>query len=365
MEPLELDGAQGEGGGQILRSALTLSMITSTPFRIDGIRARRPKPGLLRQHLTAVQAAADISGAQVAGAEPGSRRLEFRPGATRGGDYRWAIGTAGSCTLVLQTVLPALWFADGPSTVWVSGGTHNPAAPPAHFLMAAWLPLMRRMGVATEIELLRHGFYPAGGGEVTARVSPTPKLMPLHLPQRGEAVSAKATAIVASVPSGVADRELARLTERLGPLEARSVVLPAREGPGNALMVELTYAHIAELFTAFGERGVPAETVADRLAKTVRHYRDGTAAVGEHLADQLVLPMALAGGGSFTTTSLSPHLETNLAVIRKFLPTDASIARQEDGWRVGIGSLQDSQQKDSCATDEARSHRRRGLPDRL
>ncbi|MCB1914353.1 MAG: RNA 3'-terminal phosphate cyclase [Rhodocyclaceae bacterium] len=141
-----LDGAQGEGGGQILRTALTLAMITGTPMHIERIRAGRAKPGLLCQPLTAVHAAAQICGADVSGVEPGSQELDFKPGKIRGGDYRWAIGTASSCTLVLQTVLPALWFADGPSTARVSGGTHNPAAPPAHFLMAAWLPLMRRMG---------------------------------------------------------------------------------------------------------------------------------------------------------------------------------------------------------------------------
>ena len=172
MQFVQLDGAQGEGGGQILRTALTLSMITGQPFRIENIRARRAKPGLLRQHLTAVNAASEICSAEVQGAEPGSSTLRFIPNRIKGGNYLFAIGTAGSCTLVLQTILPALWFADEPSTVVITGGTHNPAAPPADFLIRAWLPLMHRMGVKMTLDLIRHGFYPAGGGEIHATVDP-------------------------------------------------------------------------------------------------------------------------------------------------------------------------------------------------
>lgn len=320
MEWVELDGSEGEGGGQILRSALTLSMITGTPLRIVNIRAKRSKPGLLRQHLTAVSAAAEICGAEVIGAQTGSKTLSFMPGAIRGGDYRYAIGTAGSCTLVLQTVLPALWFADAPSTVTVSGGTHNPAAPPADFLLRTWLPLVRKMGVVMDIELLRHGFYPAGGGEIRARVSPVASLHSLQLEERGELQSCKATAIVAGVPHEVARRELAQLSERLGPMHQEVRDLPSNEGPGNALLVEFEYGALCELFVGFGEKGLPAERVADQVARLAGVYRAGKAATGEHLADQLLLPLALAGSGSFTTASLSSHLLTNISVIEKFLP---------------------------------------------
>lgn len=338
---IELDGSQGEGGGQILRTALSLSMITGTPFRIERIRAKRSKPGLLRQHLTAVKAAAEICGALVRGAEPGSLVLEFTPGTIRGGDYRYAIGTAGSCTLVLQTVLPALWFAEVSSTVTVSGGTHNSAAPPADFLQRVWLPLMQRMGVNMELELLRHGFYPAGGGELQARVQPLKALQPLHLPARGALLQARATAIVAGVPGEVARRELSALNEdlagALGEVAGEIRGLSSCEGPGNALLLELQYAGAAELFTAFGEKGLPVPEVAHRLAREVLAFHRSGAAVGEYLADQLLLPMALAGGGSFITSTMSSHLQTNLAVIEKFLPVEILTAECAEGVRVTLG----------------------------
>lgn len=317
---LGLDGSQGEGGGQILRSALTLSMITAKPFRMERIRAKRTKPGLLRQHLTAVEAAAAICGAQA-----GSQTLSFTPGPIRSGEYRFAIGTAGSCTLVLQTVLPALWFADGESTLAVSGGTHNPAAPPADFLISAWLPLMCSIGIDTEIDLLRHGFYPAGGGEIAARVRPVSALRPFQLSTRGQFLGAKAVAVVAAVPKDVATRELARVAAKLGDIEQEVRILSPREGPGNVLMIELRYPEVTEVFTAFGARGVRAETVAERAVRDARQFRDSAAVVGEHLADQLVLPMALAGHGTFTTTRLSPHLKTNIAVIEEFLDVEFRI----------------------------------------
>ncbi|MBL8473889.1 MAG: RNA 3'-terminal phosphate cyclase [Rhodocyclaceae bacterium] len=322
MQPLQLDGSEGEGGGQILRTALALSMITGRPFRIERIRARRSKPGLLRQHLTAVQAAAAISGAVVQGAQPGSQTLEFAPGTIRGGDYRFAIGTAGSCTLVLQTVLPALWFADAPASVVVTGGTHNPAAPPADFLIRAWVPILRGMGVDMEVELQRHGFVPAGGGCVRATVRPCHALQPLELTERGALLGCTATAVVAGVAGEVARRELDAVASRLPQAQQQIRQLPANEGPGNVLMLELRHERCSELFTSFGARGLPAENVAARLLKEQHAYARSNAAVGEHLADQLVIPLALAGRGRFTAALLSSHLATNIEVVRRFLDVD-------------------------------------------
>ena len=336
MEWIELDGSRGEGGGQILRTALSLSMITGIPFAIERIRAGRKKPGLLRQHLTAVQAAAAVCGAQVEGATAGSLQLRFQPGPIRGGDYAFAIGSAGSSTLVLQTVLPALWFADRPSTLRVSGGTHNPAAPPADFLIRCWQPLLQRMGVTLDIQLLRHGFYPAGGGEVLAATVPVTAWQPLHLEARGELRRTRAIGVVSGVPVDVAKREMQRAASSLGPLDEELRVLPANEGPGNVLMVVLEYPELTELFSACGERGLAGEAVADRAAREARLFRDSGAAVGEYLADQLLLPLALAGQGSFTTPALSSHLETNCLVIEKFLPVRHVFAEADGCVRVSL-----------------------------
>lgn len=338
METIELDGSRGEGGGQILRTALSLSMITGRPFRIERIRSRRKRPGLLRQHLTAVQAAVEICGAEVSGAELGAQDLSFKPGRIRGGDYRFAIGTAGSCTLVLQTILPALWFADGASSVRVSGGTHNSAAPPADFLIRCWLPLLRGMGVDMEIELLRHGFYPAGGGEIRVGVRPVVAWQALDLEARGAFRAGRASAVVAGLSADIARRELERVAAQLGGIEREMRVLPAAQGPGNVVLVEMAYERVTEIFAGFGEKGVPAESVADGAARAARLFNQGEAAVGEYLADQLLLPMALAGQGCFTTGTLSSHLKTNVEVIERFLDVRFQIDEAVRSARVSLSA---------------------------
>lgn len=316
---LELDGAIG--GGQILRSALSLSMHSGRPFRIGNIRAERSRPGLLRQHLTAVQAAAQVCAAHTEGAQLGSQGLSFRPGPIQAGDYRFAIGSAGSCTLVLQTLLPALLRAPGPSRVRISGGTHNPLAPPAEFLELAWLPLLRRMGARVELQLLRHGFVPAGGGELELRVQPG-ELRPLHLERRGAVLRQQARALLAGLPGHVGERELARVAQRLRWPRAclHLVRLDETCGPGNALLLEIVCEQVSELFCAFGQRGLPAEKVADQAIDQARDWLASEAAVAEQLADQLLLPLALAGGGSFTCNRVTAHLRSNLSVIQRFLP---------------------------------------------
>ncbi len=319
---IELDGAQGEGGGQILRSALTLAMITGQPFRMINIRANRPKPGLMRQHLAAVQASAVVCGAEVSGAIAGSRTLTFTPGALRGGDYAFAIGTAGSCTLVLQTLLPALLYADAPSTVKISGGTHNAMAPPVHFLQRSWGGVLARMGADIDIELKRFGFYPAGGGEVVARVAPCARLKPFELLERGARKHGFAESFIAGIPASVAVRELAAIGTGMGWAEEQLLHrgLPGEQGPGNALLLTLEHENVTEVFAGFGEKAVRAETVAKNVLQEARAWIASGAAVGEHLADQLMLPMALAGGGAFSTNVLSSHALTNAEVISRFLP---------------------------------------------
>src|SRR6185436_4161528 len=201
---LTIDGSFGEGGGQILRTALSLSLVTGKPFRIDNIRARRKNPGLLRQHLTAVNAATEISHAEVTGAGIGSRELTFAPGSVESGDYAFAVGTAGSTTLVLQTVLPALLIANGKSQLILEGGTHNPFAPPFDFLAQAFLPLVNRMGPQVTAELERPGFYPAGGGRIRVTIEPAGELKRLDISSRGEVLARRAKAVVANLPISIA-----------------------------------------------------------------------------------------------------------------------------------------------------------------
>lgn len=330
---IEIDGSKGEGGGQVLRTSLALSMVTGKPFRIDKIRAGRPRPGLMRQHLTSVEAARQVCSGTVTGAEIGSQRLEFTPGPVRGGDFDFAIGTAGSTTLVLQTVLPALVTAPGPSTVTVSGGTHNTHAPSVHFLRAAFLPQLNRMGPKVDLELLRHGFYPAGGGRVRASVSPCDRLSPIDLTETTEITGVRATASIAGLPGTIAKRELAVLGEKLGwPEECLHIEqLPEGVGPGNVVSADVIRGDVTEVFTGFGERGVSAEKVARGTAKDVRSYLAAGVPVWRHLADQLMLPLALAGGGCFTTGPLSGHSITNAGVIEAFLDLKVHRSERDDG----------------------------------
>ena len=225
MDMIELDGSHG--GGQLLRTALTLSLCTGTAFALSGIRAGRSKPGLMRQHLASVNAAAQVGSAQVYGAELGSLALRFEPGTIGAGDHTFAIGSAGSTTLVLQTVLPALARASGPSTLRLEGGTHNPMAPTADFIAKTWLPRLRDIGYEASIELERPGFYPAGGGILHARIEPAPALKECHFTERGEARGLVATALLSGLSSDIGRRELAVLGERFGleddALQLRSV----------------------------------------------------------------------------------------------------------------------------------------------
>lgn len=327
---LDLDGSMGEGGGQVLRTSLALSILTGTPMRLRNIRARRSRPGLMRQHLTSVHAAAAISKARIEGAEVGSCEISFEPGPVQPGDYRFDIGTAGSSTLILQTILPALLYASGPTTVTIEGGTHNVMAPPFEFLDRAFLPLIRRMGARVEAVLERSGFYPAGGGRITARVHPVPRLSGLTILERGEVFELRGTALISSLPRHIAERELRHVEQETGwdssALEIREVESP---GPGNVLLLEVESEAVTEVFAGFGEKGVRAEEVADRALREMDRYLAAGVPVGEHLADQLLLPLALAGSGAYATLPLSLHAKTQIDLIPQFLDVRISVEESE------------------------------------
>jgi len=336
---ITLDGARGEGGGQILRAALGLSLLTGEPFRIERIRARRRRPGLQPQHLAAVAAAAEVGAAAVEGATRGSQTLVFRPGRVRSGRYHFAVGTAGSTVLVLQTVLLPLCLAAGPSSVRLEGGTHNPQAPPFEFLERSFLPLLARMGAGVAAVLDRPGFYPAGGGELRVEIAGGSRLSPLTLLERGGVRRRLARAMVARLPRTIAERELAVVRSRLGwgEDEVEIAVLDARAtGPGNVLLLEVESEHVTEVISGFGQRGVPAETVAERAADEAQRYLASGVPVGVHLADQLLVPLAVAGGGAFRTLPLSGHGATSVAVIRELTGVGVSVVEEAGGVVVTI-----------------------------
>lgn len=337
---LTIDGSIGEGGGQVLRSALALSLFVGEPFRFVNIRARRPRPGLRPQHLAAVRAAAEISDACVTGAALDARELTFVPGPVRAGEYHFAIGTAGSTGLVVQTILPALITADGVSSLYLEGGTHNPQAPTYDFLASAYRPLIERMGPNVHMELLRAGFYPAGGGRLRVRIEPVSKLRRWQLEVRGPVQSLAATVLLSKLPNHIGEREIAVLTAGLA-LTAGFVELRSLENslsPGNVVSVFCNSEQLTEVFTGIGRRGVPAEKVAGEVVRATRHYLEADVPVGKYLADQLLLPLALAGGGSFVTFPPSSHTLTNIRVIEKFLPVSIRCAPLPDSerWRIEV-----------------------------
>ena len=339
---ITVNGSTGEGGGQVLRTSLGLSLVTGRPFRIENIRAGRSKPGLMRQHLTAVRAAAQTSNAKVNGDAIGSRELEFEPGKMRPARYEFAVGTAGSATLVLQTVLPALMVAQGPSHLTLKGGTHNPWSPPFDFLAKALMPLLNRMGPTVSAMLVRPGFYPAGGGEFTVEIAPAPDgvLQPLELMERGEILARRARAIVARLPGHIAERELKVVEKKLGWTGESLAAEQAHNsvGPGNIIMLEIASRNVTEVFTAFGEKSVRAEAVAAKAVGEARDYLAAGVPVGPHLADQLLVPLAMAGG-KFRTVAPTRHTTTNIEVIQKFMDVGVSVTRVEqdrDVWEIDV-----------------------------
>jgi RNA 3'-terminal phosphate cyclase (ATP) len=339
---VEIDGSLGEGGGQILRTSLALSAITGTPLRLYNVRARRKKPGLQPQHLMSVRAAATICGAEVAGDKVGSGVVTFRPGPLAGGDYRFDIGTAGSTTLVIQTVLPALLAAPTASRVVVEGGTHNPMSPPFDFLARAFVPQLGRMGAHLVLGLERHGFVPVGGGRVVCAIEPA-RLHPIEIVDAGPVVRRRAQAILSRLPTHVGDRELGVVRDRLGWSADECEIVDVRSpGTGNTLLLEIERtlgdgAPLCEVVVGFGEKGTRAEKVAEDACRELSSLLDSGMPVGTHLADQLLLPMALAGGGRFRTVEPSLHTTTNIDVIQRFLDMPIAITAVSGGAEIVVG----------------------------
>jgi RNA 3'-terminal phosphate cyclase (ATP) len=332
MKPIQLDGSSG--GGQMLRTALSLAMVTGQPFRMTNIRGKRPRPGLMRQHLTCVKAACEISGGTADGARIGSTELVFRAGKVRGGSYHFAIGTAGSTTLLLQTLLPALWQAQEETTLKLEGGTHNPMAPPFDFIERVFLPMMARMGGTASVSMESAGFAPAGGGVLHATITPSPKLQPIKLTSRGDPGETRIRVLTRHLPLSIAGRMLDAALEQFACKDAAVETCEPGPGAGICCLVEAEFGGFRELTSSFGENGVSAEKVAHHATKAMNDFIGCGAPVGRCLADQLLLPLALAGGGSFSTMAPDAHVPTNIAVIEKFLPLRFTLTKEARGVHV-------------------------------
>jgi RNA 3'-terminal phosphate cyclase (ATP) len=330
---LEIDGSFGEGGGQILRTSLALSLLTGKGFHLSNVRAGRSKPGLQPQHLMCVRAAATIGQAQVHGASKGSTELHFEPGTTVAGKYHFAIGTAGATSLVLHTVYLPLALSGAASELTIDGGTHVRACPCYHFLETTWCAYMKLLRLEINVKMRRPGFYPRGGGLLQAHIEPCARPRGLRLEQITRATRITGFSAVAGLPEHIARRQAQRACKRL---QGLGVPVHLTEeswqgGPGSVLALILNTQPVPTMFFALGERGKPAERVADdAVAQVVRFHEAQTTAMDEHSGDQILLPLAMAEGPStFAVTNVTSHLLTNAAVIRQFVEREIQIEGQE------------------------------------
>ena len=338
---IELDGSYGEGGGQILRTALALSAILRKPIIVHRIRAGRKNPGLQAQHLQAVQALARITEAQAEGVELGSQKITFSPKKILHGDYQSEVRTAGSVTLLLQAILLPLCAAEGSSRVILTGGTHVPWSPPFHYLSDVLLPTLRLFGVSLEAAIDKWGFYPRGGGRIQLKINPIHELKPVSLIDRGSLKKIGGLSATSNLPKHVAERQraqaLSRIREELDlDGEARILYDAPSDGTGSFLFLLAEFERVLAGFSSLGARGKPAEKVADEAVDSLKYYIESDGCVDPYLADQLVPFMALARGNSaFTTTRITEHLLTNLWVVQHFLEVKISVkGKKGEGGRI-------------------------------
>ncbi len=329
-EPIHIDGSQGEGGGQILRTSLALAALLRKPVKIDNIRANRSQPGLKTQHLAGVLALARITEAELEGAKKHSTNLVFVPRTLKGGMYRFEISTAGAASMLLGAVLPALLFAPQPSEVTITGGTHVPFSPPFHYLDKVFLPALSKLGGEVGLELVRWGFYPKGGGEIRAHVHPCNSLQGVKMKNRGVLKGLQLLACSsANLPEHIAQREIGHVEMSLDKYKdkLRSKALACQAfSPGNFVFLEADYEHATAGFSALGKRGKPAEEVADETCRAFKGFEKNATTVDSHLADQIILYMALAHGDSFfITDKVTSHLMTNIQIIQRFLPASIDV----------------------------------------
>jgi RNA 3'-terminal phosphate cyclase (ATP) len=352
METVCIDGSMGEGGGQILRTSLALACITGRNLHIENIRATRRNPGLAKQHLSCVHAAREICGGQCKGAAISSQTLDFQPGPIRSGSFSFDIGSAGSATLVIQTILPALFLADKPSTITVTGGTHNPWAPPYDFLAETFLPAIKTAGFDADCKLEKYGFFPVGGGKIILEVRPRHRIpnhlinlcswhgLPAHentarMAVPPDNVQIHARIYTAKLPAHIAQRQKKLLLQsKLKFRNIEHIKVTNSDGPGNCVMLRLCGGRRTTVFTAFGQKGKPSEKVVGEVVSLVEDFLPSGAAIDRFLADQLLIYMAILKSGSFTSNDLTTHLTTNIETIKKFLPVDFKIEHQDKIYKI-------------------------------
>jgi len=342
METVFIDGSAGEGGGQILRTSLALSCITGKPLHIENIRAARRNPGLARQHLSCVHAACRICDGQCEGAALRSQTLNFRPGGICSGDFSFEIGSAGSASLVIQTVLPALFLADKTSTVTVTGGTHNPWAPPFDFLAETFLPAIATAGFRCDCRLVKHGFFPAGGGKLALSIQPRQASIDqiINLCRPDEQLQIHARIYTARLPAHIAQHQKKLLLQsKLKFQNIEHIEVADSDGPGNCVMLRLCSSRRTTVFTAFGMKGKPSEKVVGEVTTLAEDFIQSGAAIDRFSADQLLIYMAISKAGSYTTNDLTTHLTTNIETIKKFLPVNFTIEQQEKIHRILCNSF--------------------------
>ena len=346
MDILEIDGNYGEGGGQILRSSLSLSAILQRPIHIHSIRAGRKKPGLAPQHLTCVNAVAMITNAEVIGGALGSQTLTFRPQEICGGDYTFDVAdirpSAGALSLVFQSVALPLSYAKVPSTVTLRGGTHVPWSPTVHYLQEIFIPMAAKFGFEGSIQLNQWGWYPKGGGEAIARVQPTADWCDAQLRQRGKLRTISGISAASNLPEHIINRQHNQIQKRLARFNSPIKVERVKGesiGQGTLVFLKAEFENVHAGFSALGARGKRAESIADEACQALLDFLSSDAAIDPHLADQLILPMALAKGESrFTTSQITRHLTTNIWLVQQFLPVRFEIngAENEPGEIVKV-----------------------------
>ncbi len=340
---ITIDGSYGEGGGQILRTTLSLSALLGIPVRIEAIRANRKKPGLMPQHLTAVKALQEICQARVEGVAIGSKELRFEPGRVNPGDYSFDVGTAGATSLIFQSLLLPLVLSGGESAVRLKGGTHVPWSPPFHYLSRVFLPVLARMGIRVEMDLRKWGWYPKGGGEIEARIKPVRHLMPLSLEEPWKADWIKVLCASSHLPGHIRERERRQVEERLSQKNLAAhyeLIEGPSPGQGNVVFIVAGGSPAEAGFSSLGQRGKRAEQVADESADSLLAFLESGTSVEEHLADQLVPFLALAEGFSeILAQRVSSHLKTNLWVVRQFFKVGIDLKEEGNLGRLRMSTF--------------------------